>query len=78
MPICECNNCGGKYYWEWEEAFYKHGFNGGDGQVQTWSVESVLIEAEYLVEVVGAGIHNAVISSIKKNGKDRRSNRRIL
>lgn len=31
MLILECDNCGGCYYWNWEEVFDKFGFNDGDG-----------------------------------------------
>ncbi len=30
MPKSECENCGADYFWSWDEAFYKHGFNGGN------------------------------------------------
>ena len=70
MPICECDNCGGQYLWRWEEAFDKFGFNDGDGQVETWQVEAVLTEAGYDVVVNGWSMHNTVIVSIKKNGKE--------
>lgn len=35
MPISECDNCGGSYEWQWEEAFNKFGLNNGDGQIET-------------------------------------------
>ena len=68
MPITECDNCGGAYEWRWEEAFEKFGFNDGDGQVETWQVESVLVEAGYTVKVIEWGLHNTIIQSIKKDG----------
>ena len=68
MPISECDNCGGAYHWQWEEAFDKFGFNDGDGQIETWQVESVLVNAGYTVKVVEWGLHNTVIASIQKAG----------
>ena len=70
MPRTECDNCGGPYYWRWEEAFAKFGFRDGDGQVETWQVEQVLTEAGYNVTVEGWGMHNTVITSIKKEGRE--------
>lgn len=69
MPSSECDCCGGTYNWFWTEAFDKFGFNDGDGQVETWNVESVLTEAGYDVTVTGWGMHNTVITSI--NGRHR-------
>ncbi len=71
MPITECENCGGHYDWLWEEAFDKFGFNDGDGQIETWQVENVLVQAGYEVEVEGWGLHNTVITSIKKDGVEK-------
>ena len=71
MPKSECDYCGSSdYYWNWEEAFDKFGFNDGDGQVETWTVEGVLVKAGYEVEVNGWGMHNTVIVSIKREGKE--------
>lgn len=70
MPISECDNCGNTYQWLWEEAFDKFGFNDGDGQVETYEVEDVLREAGYAVEMQQWGLHNLVISSIKKDGDE--------
>ena len=68
MPITECDTCGGPFRWSWTEAFEKFGFMDGDGQVETWNVETILAEAGYEVVVQGWGMHNTVITSIKKNG----------
>ncbi len=68
MVKTECDNCGATYHWDWTEAFSKFGFNDGDGQVETWSVEAVLSNAGYIVKVEGWGLHNTVITSIKKDG----------
>jgi len=70
MAISECNNCGGKFHWLWEEAFDKFGFNDGDGQVETWLVEDALTDAGYEVKVDQWGIHNTIIVSIKKNADE--------
>lgn len=66
MTTCDC--CGGDYHWSWPEAFDKFGFNDGCGQIETWEVEAVLTEAGYDVSVVGWGMHNTVIHSIKRDG----------
>ena len=70
MPITECDCCGGDFEWFWTEAFEKFGFNEGDGQVETWQVEHELVEAGYDVIVECWGMHNDVIISIKKDGKE--------
>lgn len=67
MVSTECDCCGGTLHWDWTEAFAKFGFNDGDGQVETWQVETVLAEAGYQVQVEGWGMHNTVITSIKRN-----------
>ena len=58
------------YYWCWEEAFAKFGFNDGDGPVQTWKVKLVLTDARYDVTVEEWGCHNTVITSIKRGGHE--------
>lgn len=68
MPKCICENCGGPYYWIWEDAFDKFGFGDGDGQVETSAVVEVLEQAGYVVEHDVWGLHNDVIDSIKKDG----------
>lgn len=70
MPVTICDVCGGEFEWCWEEAFYKSGFNDGDGQIETWQVEAVLAEAGYEVTVNEWGVHNTVIVSIRKEGKE--------
>ncbi len=70
MVMTTCDNCGGTFHWSWEEAFDKFGFNDGDGQVETWQVESVLVEAGYDVIVTGWGLHNTVIRSIERDGQE--------
>ncbi len=70
MACTECNTCGGTLHWDWTEAFAKFGFGDGDGQVETYEVEDVLIDAGYKVEVDSWGLHNTVITSIKKNGQE--------
>lgn len=68
MTSTTCDTCGGTLHWDWTEAFSKFGFNDGDGQVETWQVESFLSNAGYAVKVEGWGLHNTVITSIKKDG----------
>lgn len=70
MVTTTCNNCGGEHHWHWIEAFDKFGFNGGDGQIETWQVEAVLTQAGYSVEVQAWGMHNTMITSIKKDGQE--------
>ena len=68
MPNCTCQTCGGTYHWIWEDAFDKFGFGDDDGQVETDTVVEVLEAAGYSVEHEVWGLHNNVISSVKKNG----------
>ena len=70
MPVTDCDICGGPYHWKWEEAFDKFGFMDGDGQVETWRVETVLTQAGYEVRAEGWGMHNTVIISITKDGEE--------
>lgn len=70
MPKSKCDNCGGPYYWIWEDAFDKFGFGDGDGQVETSTVADVLEQAGYVVEHDVWGLHNDIITSIKKNGTE--------
>jgi hypothetical protein len=67
MAQTTCDTCGGTLHWDWTEAFAKFGFGDGDGQVETWQVEAVLAEAGYTVKVEEWGLHNTVITSIKKD-----------
>jgi len=70
MPVTTCNCCGGDHFWKWEEAFDKFGFCDGGGQVETYKVETVLKRAGYDVDVQVWGIHNTVITSIRRDGKE--------
>jgi hypothetical protein len=70
MPQSECDYCRGTYDWSWTEAFEKFGFGDGDAQVETWQVEAVLADAGYEVTVQGWGMHNTVITSIRKDGTE--------
>jgi len=63
-----CDHCGSDIRWSWTEAFLKFGFMDGDGLIETWEVEGVLVEAGYEVSVATWGMHNCVITSIKKAG----------
>lgn len=62
-----CERSGRPLYWDWTEAFAKFGFGDGDGQVETPQVEAVLTEAGYTVTVEQWGLHNTVITSIRKD-----------
>ena len=70
MVSTTCDNCGGVLHWDWTEAFAKFGFGDGHGQVETWQVEAVLTEAGYTVTVEEWGMHNTVITSIRKAGEE--------
>ncbi|MCG7870513.1 MAG: hypothetical protein JAZ11_00235 [Candidatus Thiodiazotropha lotti] len=61
-------SCGGLLHWDWTEAFAKFGFNDGDGQIETWQVENILLAAGYEVTVDNRGPHNTLITSVKKDG----------
>lgn len=69
MPVTECETCNGRYWWRWEEAFDKFGFNDGDGQVMTEAVADVLRSAGYVVCVFDTGSHNKVIIEIAKKSR---------
>lgn len=70
MISAECPHCGAEHYWQWEEAFDKFGFGDGDGLVMTHRVVSALETAGYAVVSEPWGIHNVVITSIKRKGKE--------
>ena len=59
MPIIQT-------YWTWEEAFDKFGFEDGDGLVMTYEVADFIKELGYEVEADGWGMHNTIITEIKK------------
>lgn len=68
MVCTTCMSCGGMLHWDWSEAFAKFGFNDGDGQIETWRVEDALIDAGYAVTVDRWGVHNTLITSVKRHG----------
>lgn len=71
MPVSKCINCHcHSFSWIWEEAFDKFGFHDGGEQIETYEVADVLTEAGYEVKVDGWGMHNMLIVSIKKDGKE--------
>lgn len=70
MVSTTCLSCGGTLHWDWTESFAKFGFNDGDGQIETWQVEDVLIASGYEVMVDQWGCHNTLITSIKKDGEE--------
>ena len=67
MPTSECYNCGNDYFWLWEEAFDKFGFKDGDGMVMTHVVEDALRSEGYAATSQEWGMHNTIITSIRKN-----------
>lgn len=68
MPETACLTCGNPYTWTWEEAFDKCGFCDGDLQVMTEDVVEYLSSRGYTVESEQWGLHNTIITSIKKDG----------
>lgn len=70
MPISICHSCGAEYHWQWEEAFDKFGFNDGDGQIETDQVVDALSKAGYVVATETWGLHNTLIVSIEKDGRE--------
>ena len=57
------------YQWIWEEAFYKFGFDDGDGLVMTYDVADFITSLGYDVDVDG-DLHNSMIISILVGGKE--------
>ena len=70
MQVTYCESCGSEHHWSWDEAFYKFGFGDGDGLVETYTVADVLKEAGYAVIATKWGLHNVVITSIKKGDQE--------
>lgn len=52
----------------WNNAFYKFGYDDGDGNVQTHLVAKVLEDAGYEVKYSRWSPHNTIIYSIQKDG----------
>ena len=63
-----CESCAALHEWTWAEAFDKFGFGDGDGLVMTSAVADILIAAGYAVETAHWGLHNVIITSIKRDG----------
>lgn len=63
-----CARCNSEIVWFWREAFDKFGFGDGDDEVFTEVVAEVLTKEGYAVESERWGLHNTVITSIKKHG----------
>lgn len=55
---------------DWCEAFYKFGFDDGDGLVRSYDVAAFLRRRGYNVTIGDRGLHNKVISSIKMNDEE--------
>jgi len=66
MPIETCDHCHCDVVWSWTEAFDKFGFCDGDGLVMTEEVAYALRDRGYRVETRQWGLHNTVISSIRR------------
>ena len=70
MVYAKCINCGHRYHWEWVEAFSKFGFNDGDGIIGTWLIADILAREGYAINIGKWGVHNIMISSLRKNGTE--------
>lgn len=68
MSFTTCTCCGGDYFWIWEDAFNKFGFDDGEAIVMTATVAAALKGAGYTVDRDVWGLHNEVIISIKRDG----------
>lgn len=68
MVCAGCHHCAQIYHWHWVEAFYKFGFNDGDGEVHTEDIAKELQEHGYEVWIGKWGAHNVIIYSIRKDG----------
>ncbi|MGH1404101.1 MAG: hypothetical protein ACRBDL_07635 [Alphaproteobacteria bacterium] len=55
--------------WGWCDAFYKFGFQDGEGEIHTPHVAAVLTEAGYFVQYTKLGAHNVVIFMLRKGGE---------
>ncbi|MGD9658487.1 MAG: hypothetical protein AB7U61_12775 [Methylocystis sp.] len=73
-----CQSCGSRHEWRWEEAFDKFGFGDGDGLVMTDEVARILIEAGYTVTTEHWGMHNVIITSIKRSAAEQIPEKAIL
>lgn len=51
--------------WQWVEAFYKFGFDDGDGHIETARVTGLLEDVGFLTDVFEWRPHNTIIVSIK-------------
>jgi hypothetical protein len=70
MSITTCGHCGAIHHWKWEEAFEKFGFDDGDGIIMTDTVVATLEAAGYAVNAEPWGMHNVIITSIKRKGRE--------
>lgn len=68
MPTSQCPHCNAPHEWDWTDAFNKFGFGDGDGLVMTDHVAAVLRASGYSVTSEHWGMHNIVITSIRKGG----------
>jgi hypothetical protein len=53
---------------QWVEAFYKFGFDDGDGKVETGRIVRFLTEAGFRAKTFKWQPHNTIIVSIQKDG----------
>jgi hypothetical protein len=70
MMSTTCEHCGATHEWRWQEAFEKFGFDDGGGLVMTDTVVTALETAGYTVTAKPWGIHNIIITSIKRKGRE--------
>jgi hypothetical protein len=70
MNSTRCEHCGATHEWTWEEAFDKFGFDDGDGMVMTDTIVTALEAAGFTVKAGPWGMHNVIITSIKRKGRE--------
>ena len=66
MEDMKCKSFGNSYHWN--EAFFKFGFDDGDGEVKTHLVVRALENAGYRVKYSRWSPHNTLIYSIERDG----------
>lgn len=70
MPQSHCSACGQDIVWSWEEAFEKFGFGDGANGHLVNEIVSVLERHGYRITTGGWMLHNTVIESIKRDGRE--------
>ncbi len=55
--------------WDWSDAFYKFGFQDGNGEIHTPRIAAVLAEAGHFARYAKWGGHKVVIFMMRKGGE---------